>query len=215
MARIKRPARATTNLRRSPAGASRARAKKFAASGTKALASLPLNTPERVASFLTLPQRNVHVGQPLRPFVVVACNIPAATLRDGTQPYRAALAVYINNTSIQLPDPLPVVEHTECPASAGREKRRLYFIFEDIRIYYPGQYTVVASIFGPGNDVNGRASMVTPPSMSLDVVVQGSRRPAIQRPDVLDRLVYHYLGIDWYGVGWNPLETEEISTAWE
>lgn len=145
--------------------------------------------PEPEASFLVRPPDVVYIEDYLRPFVVTASGIPADTLQQPSAPYRATVTIYYDNSDIQVLDPSPIVEHTEhwvqssatCPGQDAT--RRIHFIFEDVAIDYLGEYTIVASIFRPGDDIEGPAYLTT----SCSTLVQVAPRSRRIRPKPLSK----------------------------
>jgi hypothetical protein len=115
----------------------------------------------------------------IRAFVVTATGIPASTLQKDAPPYRATLAIYYNNSEIHLLDPSPIAKHTEhwtqssakCPGQEAT--RRIHFIFNRVTIDHVGEFTIVASIFRPGDDINGPAYLKTPCSTAVQVASWG------------------------------------------
>lgn len=150
---------------------------KYTASPDQARYHSMRETERPKTCFLVQPHGKVWVDEPLQPFVVMARRIPAETLGPGMPPYRAKLTIWFNNSSTRILDPYPLVEHQEHwiqPSSEKAATRTILFVFRNVKIRYPGDYTFVVSIFGPGEDGNGTPMLTTPTSIVVGVVAKGS-----------------------------------------
>jgi hypothetical protein len=109
----------------------------------------------------------VYISEKLRPFVVTAINIPADTVDTSLPPYRATVAIFYDNSDIEVEDPCPVVEHTNHwaqPAAKGPSQdaiTRIHFVFDNVKVDYVGEYTMTVSVFRPGDDLEGPAYLKT------------------------------------------------------
>ncbi|KAH6842379.1 hypothetical protein B0I37DRAFT_435782 [Chaetomium sp. MPI-CAGE-AT-0009] len=165
------------------------------------------------ATFIIQPQDSVQISEKLRPFVVTVTN-PPDSRRESLPPYRATVTIYYNNSALEVVDPSPVVEHTDCPIPSAQQSspkndgtvRNMHFIFEDVKIDYVGEYTMHASIFRPDDDIEGPAFLTTPWS-TLVKVVPPSRRVEPTQPTELKRLVAADLCLELDLGHANPLRT--------
>ncbi|KAK4033354.1 hypothetical protein C8A01DRAFT_40184 [Parachaetomium inaequale] len=151
------------------------------------------------AIFLVQPQDMVYISEKLRPFVVMA-SVPADTVDKSLPPYRATVAIFYDNSDIEVLDPSPVVEHTNhwiqsaarSPSQDGTT--RIHFVFDNVKVDYLGEYTMAVSIFRPGDDLEGPAYLTTPWSIMTRVAAL-SQRIQPTPPSQFDRLVYTELGL--------------------
>lgn len=184
MPRIKWPTKDAQRVVKRPPSPDKSRIKKATIidqhrSGSESTAPVPAppanQPPEPKASFLVQPPNITRMEDYMRPFVVTATGIPAATLRKGATRYRATVAIYYNNSEIKILDPSRIVEHTRhwTRSSAtypGQEPtRRIHFIFDHVVVDHVGEFTMIVSIFRPGDDVKGPPFLETPCSTLVQV----------------------------------------------